>query len=267
MNYDIKREPTEAQYLLRFDDLCPTMDAARWRRFAPLLTRFRIRPILAVVPDNQDPALRLDQSGHLPDHPSNDAFWDEMRAMQTAGATIGLHGYQHLCFAEGRGLVPLHRETEFAGAPLESQRDWIRAGLEILADHRLTPQIWVAPRHGFDRQTLKVLRNEGISLISDGFARTPFRQCEVTWIPQQLWEPVEKGTGLWTICLHANTATDVSVRNLEVFLERFAAQFTSVERVLAEWPIRQRSLADRLFHTRSLIRIRLAKIRRRFRFR
>jgi hypothetical protein len=246
-----------AQYLLRFDDLCPTMDGARWQRFVPMLRRFGIRPILAVVPDNQDPDLRY--------RPPDAGFWDEMCAMQAEGATIGLHGYQHVCEAEGRGLVPVHRRTEFAGAPRECQREWIRAGLTILKEHGLEARIWVAPRHGIDRRTLWVLREEGIGLISDGFARRPFRRGGITWIPQQLWGPVEKSRGLWTICIHANAAPDDAVRELEAFVTRFAGQFTCVERVLAEWAIAERSVTDRMFHQRMMMRIRMGQLRRRMR--
>jgi hypothetical protein len=245
----------EARYLLRFDDLCPTMDRDRWRRFVPLLRRFGIRPILAVVPDNQDPELRI--------CPPDPGFWAEMRDWQAAGATIGLHGHQHVCVAEGRGLVPLHPKTEFAGVPKERQREWVRAGLRILAGHGLTAQVWVAPRHGLDWATVEVLRDEGIGVVSDGFALGPFRDGGVTWIPQQLWGPVEKKDGLWTICLHANSATDEAVRELEGFLERFAEQFTCIDRVLEEPAIRQRSMGDWVFQARMLIRIRLRRLQRR----
>jgi predicted deacetylase len=216
-----------AQYLLRFDDLCPTMARERWERFLPVIAEFGVRPILAVVPDNRD---------HELEHSAPDPeFWSQMRAMEAAGAAIGLHGYRHLCNSRGRGLVPLHRRTEFAGVPEETQRAWIREGLAILRGHGLSPRIWVAPCHGFDRATLRVLRNEGIGMVSDGLARVPFVRDGLTWIPQQLWEPVEKPSGLWTICLHSNTAPDALVEKLRVFLDRHAGQFTSVDRAEAEF--------------------------------
>ena len=49
----------QARYLLRFDDLCPTMALDRWKRFLPLIEEFGIRPILAVVPENCDPELKV----------------------------------------------------------------------------------------------------------------------------------------------------------------------------------------------------------------
>jgi hypothetical protein len=244
-----------AQYLLRFDDLCPTMDRARWERFLPLIERNRLSPILAIVPENRDPDLERD--------PADPGFWQKIRQMEAAGAAIGLHGYTHRCETVGRSLIPLHRQTEFAGVAEPLQREWIRAGLARLGAEGLHPRIWVAPRHGFDQATLQALLGEGIDVLSDGFAQEPFQQHGVTWIPQQLWAPVAKTSGLWTICLHANSATDAQVRALESFVDRFAEQFTSVERVLTEWPRRTPAMADRLFHQRLVMRIRFARLRRR----
>ena len=127
--------------------------------------------------------------------------------------------------------------------------------------HGLGPQIWVAPRHGFDDVTLEVLREEGIGLISDGFARELFLDGGVVWIPQQLWSPVEKRDGVWTICLHANTATDAAVTALDDFLGRFAGSFTSVDAV-ATGVSRVRDWQDRVFHQWMLGRIRLSRLRR-----
>ena len=248
---------SRAQYLLRFDDLCPTLDRGRWQRFLPLIERYSLRPILAVVPDNQDPEL---QRG-----PADPGFWAEMRELEAAGAAIGIHGFQHVCMAKGRSLIPLYRTSEFAGATREAQKEWIRAGLAILRGRGLNPRIWVAPRHGFDRVTLQVLREEGIGLVSDGFAGRSFRHHGVTWIPQQIWAPVAKKSGLWTICLHSNSTDDGVVAQLEDFLARFGSQFTSVDRVLAEWPIENRAVPDQVFRAKTLMRIRVSKLRRRLR--
>ena len=217
-----------AQYLLRFDDLCPTMERVSWQRFKLLLSKFQIKPILAVVPDNQDPTLNFAS----PDP----EFWQKMREMKAEGATIALHGFHHNCVQRGGSLIPLHRETEFAGAPELLQREWIRAGIDILSKEGMKPRLFVAPRHGFDRATLRALKAEGISTLSDGFLNRPFVREGVAWIPQQLWGPQEKESGLWTICLHSNTATADLLAQFEEFLERNSSKFTTVERVLEEYP-------------------------------
>ena len=249
--------PQLAQYLLRFDDLCPTSSRQGWQRFQTLIEEFGVQPILAVVPDNRDPELEL--------APPDAEFWVRMRGLELAGACIGLHGYQHLARSEGRGLLPLHRWTEFAGVDEETQRRWIRSGLEILRGHGLNPRIWVAPRHGFDANTLRALGAEGIDVLSDGFARVPFTRGGLTWIPQQLWEPVEKAHGLWTICVHPNTAKDGEVDRLREFLRGHAAQFTSVERVLAEFQPAKLSSAERLHELATLWRMKGGRVRKRLR--
>jgi hypothetical protein len=247
--------PGPAQYLLRFDDLCPTLSRPRWERFLPLIDEFGIQPILAVVPDNQDPELVLSE----PDP----EFWSQMRAMEIAGATIALHGYQHLCESRGRNLLPLHARTEFAGVSEEVQRQWIHAGLETLRGYGLNPRLWVAPRHGFDRATLCALRQEGLGYLSDGFARIPSSRGGVTWIPQQLWGPVHKSKGLWTICIHSNTAEDSLVNRLRDFLQNHAAQLTSFERVLAEYNPAELGTAEMVHEALALWRIQASSWTRR----
>jgi predicted deacetylase len=246
--------PKPAQYLLRFDDLCPTLSRTRWQRFVPLIEEFGIQPILAVIPENLDHGLQLSR----PDP----EFWAGMRAMEAAGAAIALHGYRHLCANLGKSLLPLHRHTEFAGVPEETQRQWIRAGLAILRGHGLSPKVFVAPRHGFDGGTLRALAAEGMMAVSDGFARVPFKRGGLTWIPQQLWAPVEKSKGVWTICIHSNTAPDSLVVQLRAFLCKHAAQFTSVERVLAELEPAELSMVERLYERFGFWRVQASRMRR-----
>jgi predicted deacetylase len=231
------RLPAPAQYLLRVDDLCPTMHAERWRRLCELMDEFAPRPILAVVPDNRDPELAVS----APDP----GFWQQMRERQAGGATVALHGYRHACKQKGRSLVPMHRISEFAGVSLEKQHRWIDSGLAILRNQGLEPRLWAAPRHGFDRNTLRALRGAGIEYLSDGLGRLPVRRDGVVWIPQQLWRPAEKASGVWTICIHPNTMTESDALALRSFLNAHAEQFTSFQRVIEEWadcrpPLRER---------------------------
>ncbi len=244
--------PKPTQYLLRFDDICPTMSHSGWDRFRPMIEEYNIRPILAVVPDNRDPELVVSLT--------DPKFWERMRSMETAGATIAVHGYQHLCKSRGKSLLGLHRETEFAGICKEQQREWVRAGLRILRGQGLNPRLWVAPRHGFDENTLHALREEGIEFISDGLARRPLSRGGVTWIPQQLWEPMQREKGLWTICIHSNTANGWEVERLRRFIAAHRNQFTSFERVVTEYEPTALDFRERVYEAGAMIRMRLASI-------
>lgn len=226
------------QYLLRFDDFCPTMARVPWKRFERVLEEFAVRPILAVVPDNRDPDLVRERVD--PD------FWKKMRAWEHAGATVALHGYRHVCMSAGRSLVPVRAKTEFAGVPEDVQRTWLREGMCILRAHGLHPRLWAAPRHGLDAATLRALRAEGIPYLSDGLARGPFARGGVTWIPQQLWGPAEKRSGVWTICLHSNTAAADSAEKLRTFLARHRDQIVCFEEVVSDHHPVRLNVAERL---------------------
>lgn len=247
--------PLPAEYLLRFDDLCPTMRQSQWSRFLPVFEDLDIQPILAIVPDNLDPDLRLE--------PVDPGFWARMRALEAAGATTALHGFQHLCGSKGKSLVPFHNCSEFAGVDEQTQRQWIHTGLTMLRDQGLNPKMWVAPRHGFDRATLRALSAEGITVLSDGLARVPFRRDGLTWIPQQLWGPVEKRYGMWTICTHCNSARTDEVDALIAFMRWKARSFTSVDRVLAEVDARELDLRERAYEELALLRIQASRLKKR----
>ncbi|HEY1984033.1 MAG TPA: DUF2334 domain-containing protein [Terracidiphilus sp.] len=239
--------PKPAQYLLRFDDLCPTIHRMRWKRLRAVIAEYKIQPILAIVPDNQDFALE-----HSPNDPG---FWNEMREMEAAGAAIAIHGYQHRCESRGKGLLGLHRKSEFAGVDHNTQRAWIREGVRILRGQGLNPRLWVAPRHGFDRNTLRALHQEGMDYISDGFARIPFKRGGLTWVPQQLWSPVYKSKGVWTICFHPCATSSSEVDRLRSFLARYASQFTSFDHLLKEMTICRLGLRETIHEKLALWRV------------
>ena len=239
-----------AQYLLRFDDLCPTMSRHSWSRFADLIARHKLRPILAVVPDNRDPDLMIDD-------PDPD-FWEGMRSLESAGATIAMHGFRHLCRSTGKSILSLHRNSEFAGIDETTQRQWIREGLAILRGRGLSPRLFVAPRHGFDHVTLSALVDQGLGILSDGLAVRPFTRDEVIWIPQQLWEPVQKHFGLWTICIHSNTAPAEFAERLGMFLENSSERVTSLAQILKDFEPTELEWTERFREMLAIQRIRLA---------
>jgi len=240
--------PKPAQYLLRFDDLCPTVPRSDWQPYLDLVEKFGIHPIVAIVPDNCDP--ELDRA------PADPNFWAGMRALEASGATIAAHGFHHLCESKGKSLLGLHRHTEFAGVDYQSQRHWIEESFRILRKKGLNPRLWIAPRHGFDRNTLRALWHSGVTHISDGFARLPHRRHGITLIPQQLWRPVWKEKGLWTICIHPYAARAEDAEQLQRFLEICGGQFTSFDRVVQEFSARSLRPGERIHEQIALWRTR-----------
>ncbi len=210
-----------AKYLIRFDDICPTMNWDIWKQVEAVLTRYQVKPILAVVPDNRDHKLQVS--------PARLDFWEWVREKQEAGWTIGLHGYQHLYETRDAGLLGLNRRSEFAGLPLEAQREKVSNAVKILHQHGVRPQVFVAPAHSFDLTTLVALRESGIGTISDGFFLKPQRWLDMVWIPQQMWKLRRMPFGVWTVCYHHNRMRPVDIERFARGIARLHTDIISVE--------------------------------------
>ncbi len=210
-----------ARYLLRFDDICPTMDWVKWSRLEPMLLACGVRPLLAVIPDNQDPAF------HVSSPRAN--FWTYLRERQQRdGWAIAMHGLQHRYHAqEVGGLLGLNKNSEFTGLPRAQQQAKIRAGLEVFRGHDVHVDGWIAPAHNFDAVTVDVLLEQGIRFISDGFFHRPVRHLAACWVPQQLWRFRAMPFGLWTVCLHHAAFVERDFTQLQTDLERFGNRIVS----------------------------------------
>lgn len=238
-----------ARYLLRFDDVCPTMNWSTWDRVETILDRHGVKPILAVVPDNRDPKLTID--------PPNPDFWPRVREWQRRGWTIAVHGYQHDYATRDAGIVGLNPYSEFAGLSYNEQREKIAKALAIFAAENVTADAWIAPAHSFDETTVRVLLEHDVRIISDGFYLRPVKKLGAVWVPQQLWRFRRAPAGVWTVCCHSNEFSDRAIDRLDRELGRFRDAIVSLPDVLRE-DIRPESLLDVAFS-----RLWLAMIRQR----
>ncbi len=213
-----------SKYIIRLDDACPTMNGRNWKRVEKLLNSYDIKPIVAVIPNNKDPKLMIDKV--------NKEFWREVKRWQDKKWDIALHGFEHRYVTKERSLVPINEYSEFAGLPLDKQKDKIREAINIFKQHNINCNIWVAPAHSFDKNTIKALKDESnIDIISDGIAWSPYYQYDMHWIPQQLWKPREMPFGVWTICYHPDEMKDKDFEILENFLEKNSKKFTSINKL------------------------------------
>ena len=210
-----------ARYLVRFDDICPTMIWRVWEQLEPVLHAHGVKPIMAVVPDNRDPHLAVDAPWP--------GFWARVRSWQSAGWTIALHGHQHLYSTRDAGLVGINRFSEFAGLTEEHQRDKLQLALAIFEREGVRVDAWVAPAHSFDAVTLQLLVQAGVCVVSDGFYTRPVRHLGAVWVPQQLWRFRPMWKGLWTVCLHHNAFDGAAV-------ERFARDIASYAQRIVDMP-------------------------------
>ena len=209
------------RYLLRFDDLCPTMDWSTWNAVEEILVAQGVKPILAVVPDNQDPTLMVDP-------PASD-FWERVRGWQARGWAIGLHGYQHLAVNSESGILGFPSKSEFAGLPYEEQLRKLKLGMAIFAREGVRPDAWIAPSHSFDLVTVAALRELGIRTISDGMAFGPYQDNRGTvWIPQQYAMMRPMPWGVWTFCYHLGPLSGRGMTRFRKRLEQLGPRMISL---------------------------------------
>jgi predicted deacetylase len=229
-----------ARYLVRFDDICPTMDWSVWDAVESLLFELDIKPILAVVPDNQDTKLVV--------APPRQDFWDRVRYWQSQGWSIALHGFEHRYETTSSGLIGLNRYSEFAGLARDVQRQKLESALKIFSAHSISADAWVAPAHSFDQTTVEVLSELGVRVISDGYYWKPVQRMGAVWVPQQMWRLRPLPGGVWTVCYHPNRFSVDDVTRLSADLRRFRGRIVGLSSLLSEEPIAPESYWDRLFN-------------------
>lgn len=165
--------------LLRFDDICPTMNWEQWDKAKHLLDSVGATALLGVIPDCQDPDLIIDA-------PRTD-FWEYIKELQQHGFTIAMHGYRHVFDINANGIVtrknPTMNHSEFAGHPYDVQYRKIRDGKEILLQHGIETDVFFAPAHAYDDNTLKALAANGFKYISDGKSCKPYKRNGIICLP------------------------------------------------------------------------------------
>jgi len=221
-----------AKYLVRFDDICPTMNWPIWSEIEKILLEFEVAPMLAVVPDNQDPYLQV-----APAHPD---FWQEVRRWQKQGWTIGLHGYQHRYVTQDGGIIGINAYSEFAGLPLEEQEAKLQKAAAIFHRENIKAEVWIAPAHAFDAATVAALQKIGLHRISDGFFLYPHVDTNgIFWIPQQLWDFRPAPFGIWTVCYHHNSWTAEQMKDFRQNIQKYKNAITNFNEIMMRYKNRR----------------------------
>jgi peptidoglycan/xylan/chitin deacetylase (PgdA/CDA1 family) len=204
--------------VIRFDDITPTSNWLILDAAFEVCDRYGIKPLLAVVPDNHDPKLVIQNA--------RTDFWKQMLSRQAQGWGIGIHGLHHVYETSNSGIVGINNRSEWAGVAYQTQLFRLREALEIFSRHRLQPDAWVAPAHSFDLSTCVALREVGINTISDGYFPAPtIDRLGLRWIPCQGGSLPPWPWGLWTIALHVDAWSDKDLARFEDQLKLNAGDF------------------------------------------
>lgn len=226
-----------SKYILRLDDACEKMDIEKWDRMEQLLDKYVVKPLVGVIPHCEDHM--------MDDYPIDSSFWRKVNNWICKDWSIAMHGYNHVYSTDCGGINPINKRSEFAGEPLEVQKEKIRKGISIMREHGINPKIFFAPSHTFDRNTLLALKAESdINIISDTIANDVYYQDDFQFVPQQSGRVRKLPFKVVTFCYHPNTMKENDFVYLEQFLEKNPALFIKFELVVKEK--RKKSIFDKM---------------------
>lgn len=223
------------QYIIRLDDACPTMNHANWEKIENLLDRYQIKPIVGVIPDNMDPDFHWKEK--------ND-FYTQVLGWQSKGWTIALHGKNHLyhTYVKMKYYQKSHScNSEFAGIDLETQKNMINEGLGILKKHGIETDIFFAPAHTYDKNTVRACAESGvIKYISDGYSLSPFKRDGIIFIPSICDGPFKmRFGGIYTFVCHPSVMNEKQFERVHDFLESNHKNITSLYEAVDNVKIRE----------------------------
>lgn len=211
------------QYLIRLDDASEYMDVEKWNKVAAVLNKYRVRPIFGIIPNNRDPKM----TGA---YVQNKSFWDTAHRWIGQGWIPALHGYDHKYITSDGGINPVNNYSEFAGVPYDEQAMKMREGYRILLEHDIRPDIFFAPAHTYDENTILALKSEtDIRCISDTVAWDLYKKDEITYIPLLAGRIRRIPIRVATFCYHPNTMNDNDIRRMDEDIYRNLRYFTGVD--------------------------------------
>lgn len=225
-------------YLIRLDDASEYMDINKWDRIERLLKQYNIRPIVGIIPNNQD--IRF-----IDKYDKDTMFYSRVKEWMNHKWEIALHGYCHVFISDNGGLNPINNRSEFAGLSLENQEDKIAKGIKILNENGINPKVFFAPAHTFDENTIEALRNKSdIRIISDTIANNIYKKKGFYFIPQQSGRVRKLPFKITTFCYHPNDLTEKDFHNLEMFIKNNKHKFGSFMDI--DFIDRERGIYDKL---------------------
>ena len=212
-----------AKYIIRLDDACHQMPYKKWKKFEDYFIKNNIKPIVGVVPNNRDKVLGDNY---------NKDFWAIIKKWENSGWSIALHGLNHILHPidSSKTFFDFGSKSEFVGLIKKDQERILKKSLSIFKNNKVSPKIFMAPSHSFDKETLECLKKyTEIKIISDGFSYRPFIKEDLIFIPQQFWSVKKMPFGLYTICIHPTTMKDKSIINTLEKLNSIKNNITSVD--------------------------------------
>lgn len=194
---------------IRLDDITPDMNWERFEKVKEILDNYNIKPLIGVVPNNQDETLSV--------RSEKEGYWGYLKQLQQQGWAIAQHGYEHCYTTKNSGLLGINSFSEFAGLPYEEQYEKLSEGKKLLEQEGIHTNIFMAPGHTYDDNTLVALEKLGFRYVTDGLSKSPYRYKNIIFLPCRLTSNY-RIKGMDTICLHTNHMSEQGREELEQFI-------------------------------------------------
>ena len=188
------------------DDITPDMNWENFLKLKEIFDKYNVKPLLGVVPDCQDDMLHCEEA--------KEDFWEYLKGLQQEGWVLAQHGCYHQYTTKCGGCFPLNRFSEYAGVPYEQQKEQLAYGRKKLQEKGIFADVFMAPGHTYDRNTLKALRECGFTHVTDGFGKKPYLRDGLVFLPiaekkSAVFGEVE---GYTTLVIHANGMKGSEIR-------------------------------------------------------
>ena len=197
---------------IRFDDVCESMDIEKFNKIINIIEKYNIKPLIGIIPENLDKKLIIN-------HNSQKEFSSLIFEMKSKGFLFAQHGLNHVYVNENSGILGINKKSEFAGLSYEEQYEKIKKGKTILENKGVYSNIFMAPSHSFDKNTLKALKDNDFMYVTDGYTSFNYMFYNLIFIPCMHSCTAEKATGVITLCIHSNTLSDKGIIEFSNFLE------------------------------------------------
>ena len=218
---------------VRMDDITPDMNWDNFIFFQRLFEEAGITPLLGIVPENQDPKLCCGAA--------REDFYDVIGSLEEKGYSLAMHGFHHVYVSKSGGIFPLNNYSEFAGISFDKQKEMLMLGKNQLKEHGIETDIFMAPAHSYDYNTLRALKETGFSKITDGFGKNPYIYKGITFYPIsfRLSSSLRQNEGVTTMVVHANTVTEAEKERYARIFMKYGQNMISYSEYLAMKPVKR----------------------------
>ena len=131
-----------------------------------------------------------------------------------------MHGYSHEYDLDTgkKDFFKLGGKSEFFGKSLQDQINKVQDGLKIFNNKEILVRSFFAPNHTYDKNTFLALKNCGINIVIDGYGIGPYKEDQLTFIPQLFYRLLALPFSFQTTQLHINSWNEKDFQYFEKYV-------------------------------------------------